>query len=117
MDTGPIYTLERVVQTYGDRTVLEVPTLSIRPATITGLVGANGSGKSTLLDLLGFIRRPASGIIRLNGKPAEPFSPAVRAAGVALLNQDVYLLKRGVIGNVAYGLKVRGMARGAQTRH
>ncbi len=116
MDKDGAYTLEKVTQTHDGRTVLDVPALSIHPATITGLVGANGSGKSTLLDLLGFIRRPASGVIRLNGEPAEPFSPAVRAAGVALLNQNVYLLKRRVIGNVAYGLKVRGLARGAQAR-
>ena len=116
MASVPVYMLENVVQRYGDRTVLKVPSLSIRPETITGLVGPNGSGKSTLLDLLGFIRKPADGSIRLNGKPAEPFSDVVRACGITLLNQNVYLLKRSAYSNVAYGLKVRGTHRGADAR-
>lgn len=112
----PVYVLENVAQRYGGRTVLKVPSLSIRPETITGLVGPNGSGKSTLLDLLGFIRKPAEGSIRLNGKPAEPFADAVRAFGISLVNQNVYLLKRSVAANVAYGLNVRGERAGARAR-
>jgi tungstate transport system ATP-binding protein len=110
------YALEQVTQSYGDAVVLDVPALRIQRAAITGLIGANGSGKSTLLELLGFIRRPASGVIRFFGRPAGPFDPAVRTAGVTLLNQDVYLLKRSVISNVAYGLKIRGQRRDAQRR-
>lgn len=107
----PLYLLAEVTQSYGERTVLNVPSLEIRPATITGLVGANGSGKSTLLDLLAFIRSPARGTIRINGQPARPFDEHVREARITLLNQDVYLLKRSVARNVAYGLKVRGDLR------
>ncbi|MFH1982053.1 MAG: energy-coupling factor ABC transporter ATP-binding protein [Pseudomonadota bacterium] len=116
MADAPVYQLENVVQTYGPRTVLTVPGLNISGASITGLAGPNGSGKSTLLDLLGFIRKPAGGVIRLNGAPAEPFSEPVRSAGITLLNQNVYLLKRSVYNNVAYGLKVRGAHRGARAR-
>ena len=113
---APVYELKDVAQRYPGRTALQVEALSIQPATITGLIGPNGSGKSTLLDLLGFVKRPTRGDVRLNGQAAEPFSPRVRAAGITLLNQEPFLLKRSVYDNVAYGLKVRGEARGASDR-
>ena len=105
--TQPIYQIDGLTQRYDQRTVLSVDRLDIRPATIVGLAGPNGSGKSTLLKLLAFILRPSEGRILFEGQPAQPFDDAVRFK-VTLLTQEPYLMKRTVLNNVAYGLKVRG---------
>ncbi|MFD7665590.1 ABC-F family ATP-binding cassette domain-containing protein [Streptomyces sp. NPDC059788] len=48
---------------YGDRTVLEQVSLTVRPGARTGVIGENGSGKSTLLRLLAGAEKPDTGEI------------------------------------------------------
>lgn len=43
--------------------------MSFRPGEIVYLVGGNGSGKSSLAKVITGLYAPASGVIRLNGKP------------------------------------------------
>ena len=81
--------------------------LDIEQASILGLVGPNGSGKSTLLKLMAFVQRPSEGRIIFDGVPSAPFDESVRFQ-VTLLTQEPYLMKRSVVDNIAYGLKVRG---------
>lgn len=38
---------------------------------VTGLFGASGSGKTTLVELLAGLRRPSSGIIRIDNEPLD----------------------------------------------
>ncbi|OIN96983.1 MAG: hypothetical protein AUJ48_00710 [Deltaproteobacteria bacterium CG1_02_45_11] len=94
---------------------LTVDTLSIKPASIIGLIGHNGSGKSTLLKLLAFVEKPTRGKILFKGKAAESFSDSVRFQ-VTLLPQETYLMKRSVFDNVVYGLKIRGGKNDYQER-
>jgi tungstate transport system ATP-binding protein len=96
-----------VKHAYGGRTVLSIEHLTFAKASIVGLRGPNGSGKSTLLRLLGLIEKPAEGEILFNGRPAEPFSAEARFR-VSLLPQEPFLMKRRVLGNVSYGIKIRG---------
>jgi len=106
--TKAVYEIKNLSHGYlPDHTVLEVDSLSIKKASITGLMGPNGSGKTTLLKLMSFIHKPSTGIILFNGKPAEPFAEHVRFSA-ALLPQDAYLMRRSVFSNIAYGLKIRG---------
>ncbi|MCX5204898.1 ATP-binding cassette domain-containing protein [Streptomyces sp. NBC_00237] len=50
--------LHAVSKTFGDRTVLDRVTLSLRPGEKAGVVGENGSGKSTLLRLIAGVEKP-----------------------------------------------------------
>ncbi|MFD3923593.1 ATP-binding cassette domain-containing protein, partial [Streptomyces sp. NPDC058595] len=50
-----------VSKSYGDRTVLDQVSLSVRPGERAGVIGENGSGKSTLLRLLAGAERPDGG--------------------------------------------------------
>jgi len=108
-----IYQIERLTHAYNGNPVLRIDALTVRPASIIGIIGPNGSGKSTLLKLLAFIEKPASGRILFKGVPAEPFAESVRFQ-VTLLTQEPYLMKRSVFNNIAYGLKLRG--NGADVR-
>lgn len=103
---SPIYRLERVSHSYGDKPVLNIPDLKIPKGSITGLMGPNGSGKSTLLKILAFVMRPSSGTVFFNDRPGYPFSPEI-SGRVTLVTQKPYLLKRRVFDNIAYGLRLR----------
>src|SRR6266498_4885049 len=45
--------------------------LVVAPGDVVGLVGANGAGKSTLLRVLGGVRAPDDGVVRLNPPTAS----------------------------------------------
>ncbi len=103
---APLFELTQVRQDYAGKTVLFVDRLEIEARTLLGIRGPNGSGKSTLLRLLSFIEAPAQGKIHFKGTPAGPERENLRRR-VTLLTQSPYLLKRSVLANVTYGLKLR----------
>ena len=106
----PIYEIRSLKHSYAGQTVLSIDHLKVQPASIVGLIGPNGSGKSSLLRLLGLIEKPTQGKILFNGRPVEPFSDEARFL-ITLLPQEPFLMKRSVLGNVSYGLKLRGNGR------
>jgi tungstate transport system ATP-binding protein len=103
-----LYELRNVVLSYAGQTVLDIPGLDIEQDSILGIVGHNGSGKSTLLRLLAFLEDPDQGEIRFRDLLCSSGDEHLRRRAT-LLTQTPYLLKRTVYGNVAYGLKVRGI--------
>ncbi len=111
----PIYEIKALKHSYADQTVLSIDHLTVRPASILGLVGPNGSGKSTLLRLLGLIEKPTHGSILFNGRAVEPFSDEARFL-ITMLPQEPFLMKRSVYRNVSYGLKLRGITQGIAAR-
>ena len=97
-------------QEFGGRTVLSLEALAVPAGARLAVVGPNGAGKSTLLRLLAFVDVPAAGTIALEGRPVET-AAARRAARqrVTLVDQRPYLFRGTVLGNVAYGLRARGV--------
>ncbi|MEV6477766.1 ABC-F family ATP-binding cassette domain-containing protein [Streptomyces sp. NPDC051657] len=55
--------IKDVSKAYGDRSVLDQVSLTVRPGEKTAVIGENGSGKSTLLRLLAGAERPDTGEI------------------------------------------------------
>ncbi|MFJ2436096.1 ABC-F family ATP-binding cassette domain-containing protein [Streptomyces anulatus] len=55
--------MKDVCKAYGDRSVLDQVTLTVRPGEKTAVIGENGSGKSTLLRLLAGMEQPDTGEI------------------------------------------------------
>jgi tungstate transport system ATP-binding protein len=102
----PLYTIRGLTHVYRGKPVLSIERLDLPRGGIIGVIGPNGSGKSTLLRLAGFIERPTAGEILFDGKPAGPFAPEVRNR-VTLLPQEPFLMKRTVLNNIAYGLRIR----------
>ncbi|WP_206505782.1 ribosomal protection-like ABC-F family protein [Streptomyces chrestomyceticus] len=58
--------MKDVSRSYGDRTVLEQVSLTVRPGEKAGVIGENGSGKSTLLRLLAGAEAPDTGEITVS---------------------------------------------------
>ncbi|MGY3684429.1 ribosomal protection-like ABC-F family protein [Streptomyces sp. TE33382] len=76
-------TLKDVSKTYGDRSVLDQVTLTVRPGEKTGIIGENGSGKSTLLRLMAGEETPDGGeiTVRFPGGVGYLAQTLVRAPG------------------------------------
>jgi len=99
--TGWGVELQGVTQRYGDVVALDDVTLTIRPGTITGLLGRNGSGKSTLAGLVAAFRRPTAGRVLVDGE--DPWENERVVPGVCFVREsgdvlDDYSLK----DNLAY---------------
>lgn len=110
-----LYILNRIRHYYGSKKVLDIDEFSIQTGSILGLSGPNGSGKSTLLKLLAFAVAPSQGDIHFDGRREHPMSARVRSR-VTLMTQTPYLLKRSVLDNVLYGLKIRNDNRKLKQR-
>ena len=103
---SPLYAIRGLTHVYRGKPVLSIDRLDLPRGGIIGVIGPNGSGKSTFLRLAGFVERPTAGEVLFDGKPAGPFAPEVRNR-VTLLPQEPFLMKRTVLNNVAYGLRIR----------
>jgi tungstate transport system ATP-binding protein len=110
-----IYLVKGLRHRYGTQTVLRLDRLTIERHKIVGLIGPNGSGKSTLLRLLAFVEPPSRGRIVYYPEEGNAGNEDARFQ-VTLLGQEPYLLKRTVLANVAYGLKVRGDTESLEKR-
>ena len=72
-----------VTHRFGDVTALEKATATIRPGTITGMVGRNGAGKTTLAALISALRRTQSGTLLVGGQ--DPWENAAITSRVCLM--------------------------------
>lgn len=75
MRTAAQLTLSDISKTYGDHTVVDRVSLSIRPGETVGIIGDNGSGKSTLLRLLAGRELPDNGEIRVSAPGGLGYLP------------------------------------------
>lgn len=97
--------IQNLVKKYKARTVLDIPELVIDSGGITGIRGHNGSGKSTLLDLIAQMKQPDSGTVLYDGVPMN----AATQKRIGYVMQHNMLLKRSVLENIRYPLKLRGL--------
>ncbi|MDR0841725.1 MAG: betaine/proline/choline family ABC transporter ATP-binding protein [Christensenellaceae bacterium] len=83
---------------------------------ILAVIGLSGSGKSTLVRCFNLLLRPTSGRILFEGKDISAFSKkeliAYRREKMTMVFQSFGLMShRDVLGNVSYGLEVRGVPK------
>jgi molybdopterin-binding protein len=99
---------EGLRRAYGDRVVLSIDTLQVHAGEVLAVLGPNGSGKSTLFRLLLMLEPADAGVLRFEGRPlrSQDLDLRRRMAGVF---QQPYLFSGSVEGNVAYGLRARGV--------
>ncbi len=94
---------------------LEVAALDVGEGEVLALLGPNGAGKSTLLLALAGILPAAAGELALAGGAARPRSLQWRRE-VTLVFQEALLLRDTVRGNVAAGLRFRGLRAAERDR-
>jgi NitT/TauT family transport system ATP-binding protein len=88
-------------------TALDDVSFDVAPGEFVCLLGPSGCGKSTLLGALAGHLAPSHGAIRVDGRPIASPSPER-----GLVFQHHTLLPwRSVLDNVAFGLKMQGVAK------
>ena len=73
---------------YRDRTVASAIDCTLRPGSLTVLIGANGSGKSTLLRTITGAQPPLAGAVELDGRDIASYRAAAMARRLALVLTD-----------------------------
>jgi putative spermidine/putrescine transport system ATP-binding protein len=102
--------VEGVVKRYGDVVAVAGVDLEVRVGEFFTLLGPSGSGKTTTLRLIAGFERPSEGSIRLRGRDVTRTPPHARDVNTVF--QDYALFPHMTVAeNVAYGLKVKGVAR------
>ena len=84
-----------------DVPVIEDVTLTLRPGTVTALVGPSGSGKSTLAALAARFHDVARGTIRVGGRDIRELSADELYRQVGFVLQDAQLVDGTVAENIA----------------
>ncbi|MEG2852487.1 MAG: glycine betaine/L-proline ABC transporter ATP-binding protein [Hydrogenoanaerobacterium sp.] len=88
----------------------------VKRGEIFVIIGLSGSGKSTVVRALNMLNKPTAGTIIFEGKEIEKFTKLqlrdYRRNKISMVFQSFGLMShRDVMGNVAYGLEVKGMQR------
>lgn len=95
---------ENISKRYGDRSILEEVSASLKPGKITALIGTNGSGKSTLLSILSRLIEQDGGSVTLNDKPLDDYKSSDLAKKLSILKQANHMdIKITVEDLVSFG--------------
>ena len=104
--------IELVEVRHAEKTILQIPHLSVEKGEILALIGPNGAGKSTLLQVLGLLERPSSGRVFIDGQEVTGSSDLITLRRhLALVFQEPLLFQGTVFDNVALGLRLRGVPK------
>jgi putative spermidine/putrescine transport system ATP-binding protein len=107
--------LSRIRKTYGDVVAVDRVDLEIPAGEFFTLLGPSGSGKTTTLRLIAGFERPDEGRIELGGADVTNRAPYER--NVNTVFQDYALFPHMTVAeNVAYGLRVKHVARAERRR-
>ncbi len=98
---------------YGPVRAVDAVSLDIAEGEFFAMLGPSGSGKTTCLRLIAGFEQPTSGAVRIFGEEMAGVPPYRRAVNTVF--QDYALFPHlNVIDNVAYGLRIAGMAKAAR---
>src|SRR5882757_6579634 len=101
--------LTGVRKSFGATDVLRQIDLSLTDGEMLVIVGASGCGKSTLLRMVAGLEAPSSGRILLDGRDITSVDPSARDIAMVFQNYALYP-HMTVFDNMAYGLRIRGLA-------
>jgi putative spermidine/putrescine transport system ATP-binding protein len=107
--------LDRLTKRFGAATAVDGLSLSIEQGEFLSLLGPSGCGKTTTLQMIAGFVEPTAGAITLDGADLLAVKPAKRGLGIVF--QSYALFPHMTVGeNVAFGLEMRGVARGERAR-
>ena len=104
-------TIREVFKSYGSTQVLHGVSVDIADGEFVVLVGPSGCGKSTLLRMIAGLEGITGGEIGIGGRVVNNLPPSQRDIAMVFQNYALYPHKT-VASNMAFALKMRGMAKG-----
>jgi phosphate transport system ATP-binding protein len=118
-DQAPIIDVRHLNFFYGAKRALEDITIGIQQNLVTAFIGPSGCGKSTFLRTLNRMNdiipgTRAQGQVLIDGKdiygPASDVVQLRRRVGMVFQKSNPF--PKSIFENVAYGLRINGLARG-----
>lgn len=109
MDTF-ILELNDLKKNFGKTEVLKGISLSVKQGEFITLLGSSGCGKTTMIRIIAGLEQPDSGSVILEGKDVTMFAPDKRDVNTVFQNYALFP-HMDVFQNVAYGLKIRKIAK------
>jgi ABC-type Fe3+/spermidine/putrescine transport system ATPase subunit len=106
---APALGLERIRKSYGSVAAVDDVSLAVGKGEFLTLLGPSGSGKTSTLRLIGGFERPDSGSISINGERIDHLPPYARDTAT-IFQSGALFPHMTVAENVAYGLRMRGVA-------
>lgn len=103
----PVIELRQVSKHFGSLQALKDVSLSINEGEFVVIVGASGCGKTTMLNLVAGFDRPTGGQVLLKGQPVTEITPATGM----VFQQYALFPWLNVLDNIAYGPKMKGVAK------
>jgi sn-glycerol 3-phosphate transport system ATP-binding protein len=100
-----------VRKSYGDLEVIHGVSTGIADGEFIVILGPSGCGKSTLLRMVAGLEAITSGEIAIGGRVVNRLEPKDRDIAMVFQNYALYP-HMSVFDNMAYGLRIRGLARG-----
>ncbi|MDF0730784.1 ABC transporter ATP-binding protein [Pseudomonas entomophila] len=106
----PAVQFTQVSRQFGEVKAVDQVSIDIQDGEFFSMLGPSGSGKTTCLRLIAGFEQPSAGSIRIHGVEAAGLPPYQRDVNTVF--QDYALFPHmNVLENVAYGLKVKGVAK------
>ena len=105
--------LRNVTKRFGETVAVDNVSLAVRTGEFVSVIGPSGCGKTTTMRMIAGLDQPDSGEIIIRGQPMQGVPPYER--NVALVFQSFALFPHlDVLGNVEFGLRMRGVDKSAR---
>ncbi len=105
-----VVSLRGIYRRFGRVTALNGIDLDIREGEFFALLGPSGCGKTTLLRIIAGLERPDSGTVFIDGADMTTIAPNNRPVNMVFQTYALFP-HMTVAENVAYGLRMEGLAR------
>jgi putative spermidine/putrescine transport system ATP-binding protein len=106
----PYLELNHLEKSFGATRVVKDFSLNIEKGEFISLLGPSGCGKTTVLRMVAGFETPTAGSIEIEGKDVVPLRPSQRNVGMVFQSYALFP-NLTVVQNVAFGLRVAGMAK------
>ncbi|MEP6916285.1 MAG: ABC transporter ATP-binding protein [Acidobacteriota bacterium] len=101
---GAALILQDVVKRFGTHTAVDGVSLDVAAGTFVSIVGPSGCGKSTLLNIIAGLVSASGGRVDVFGEPLT----GLNRRATYMFQQDALLPWKTVLGNIQFGLTLRG---------
>ena len=108
--------LRNVRKSYSTLEVIHGVTVNVEDGEFVVIVGPSGCGKSTLLRMVAGLEAISAGEITIGDRVVNDLEPKDRDIAMVFQNYALYP-HMSVFDNMAYGLKIRGMAKSQIAEH